>query len=327
MLRRLFSHFITESSLYRKVQHRRQFPGLSVSESASLEIDGQLFYGTASSISERARIIVKNGSTLRIGQGVHIGRECEIAPRSEVEIGDSTSIQDRSFIHGDVSIGRYCSLSLNVFVSAGTHCFDLYPEMFIKDQDLIWINRPELVGRYSKSIRIEDDCWLGINSVVLPGATIGKGAIIGANSVVTNDIPPYSVAVGAPARVIKQRLKFLPPPKINCSCTQDLPYFYSGFALSAEELDQGRRDGGVYAERRFRVVMDTTGTKTIVLEVRGLFPAACSICYGQQRAKISQEMRVIRFALGSDSLKSLEFTISTEAKARWLICVASVRVE
>ena len=50
-----------------------------------------------------------------------------------------------------------------------------------------------------------DDVWIGTNSVVLPGVTIGKGAVIGAGTVVTKDIPEYAIAVGNPARVIKYR--------------------------------------------------------------------------------------------------------------------------
>lgn len=60
-------------------------------------------------------------------------------------------------------------------------------------------------GVTREGIIIEDDCWLGSGVKVLDGVTIGKGCVIGANSVVTKDIPPYSVAVGAPARVIKKR--------------------------------------------------------------------------------------------------------------------------
>lgn len=51
---------------------------------------------------------------------------------------------------------------------------------------------------------IEDNVWIGENAVVLPGSRIGFGSIIGANAVVSGDIPPYSIAVGAPAHVVKK---------------------------------------------------------------------------------------------------------------------------
>lgn len=53
-------------------------------------------------------------------------------------------------------------------------------------------------------ITIGDDCWFGGNAIVLPGVTIGRGATIGAGSVVTRDIPPFTLAVGNPARVIRK---------------------------------------------------------------------------------------------------------------------------
>lgn len=56
-----------------------------------------------------------------------------------------------------------------------------------------------------KSVVIEDDVWLGYGVIVLPGVTIGKGSVIGAGAVVAHDIPPYSIAVENPARVIKKR--------------------------------------------------------------------------------------------------------------------------
>lgn len=58
--------------------------------------------------------------------------------------------------------------------------------------------------KISKSITISDDCWIGGNSIILPGITIGKGCVIGAGSVVTKNIPDNSVAVGNPAKVIKK---------------------------------------------------------------------------------------------------------------------------
>lgn len=55
-------------------------------------------------------------------------------------------------------------------------------------------------------IIIEDDVWIGANSVILPGVTIKKGAVVGAGSVVTKDVPSYAVVCGNPARVIKYRI-------------------------------------------------------------------------------------------------------------------------
>ena len=51
---------------------------------------------------------------------------------------------------------------------------------------------------------IEDDAWIGAGAIILPGVTIHKGAIVGAGSVVTKDVPPYSIVAGNPARVIRQ---------------------------------------------------------------------------------------------------------------------------
>lgn len=56
---------------------------------------------------------------------------------------------------------------------------------------------------YALEVRIGEDCWIGGNTVILAGVTIGKGCTIGAGSTVTRDVPDWSVAVGCPARVIK----------------------------------------------------------------------------------------------------------------------------
>jgi acetyltransferase-like isoleucine patch superfamily enzyme len=56
---------------------------------------------------------------------------------------------------------------------------------------------------FGHPIRIEDDCWIGGNVTILPGVTIGRGCTVGAGAVVTKSLPPYSVALGAPARVVK----------------------------------------------------------------------------------------------------------------------------
>lgn len=57
---------------------------------------------------------------------------------------------------------------------------------------------------FGHAIRIEDDCWIGGNVVILPGVTIGRGCTVGAGAVVTKSIPAYSIALGAPAKVVKK---------------------------------------------------------------------------------------------------------------------------
>ncbi len=62
-------------------------------------------------------------------------------------------------------------------------------------------------GFASKPVSIGSDVWIGVRAVILKGVTIGDGSVIGAGSVVTSDIPPNSIAVGVPARVIERRIK------------------------------------------------------------------------------------------------------------------------
>ena len=57
---------------------------------------------------------------------------------------------------------------------------------------------------YAKPVTIGNDCWFGANVVICPGVTIGEGAVVGANSTVTKDVPPYTIVVGNPAKVIKE---------------------------------------------------------------------------------------------------------------------------
>lgn len=65
---------------------------------------------------------------------------------------------------------------------------------------------------YSKEVTIGNDCWIGGHTVILPGVTIGDGVTVGASSVVTKDIPSYSIAVGSPARVVKKLQAILDVP-------------------------------------------------------------------------------------------------------------------
>ena len=96
---------------------------------------------------------------------------------------------------GDIKIGKNCLIAPHCGIFANNHVFT-DPALTIEEQ-----------GVTGKGIVIEDDCWLGHNVTVLDGVIIGKGSIIGAGSVVNKSIPPFSIAVGTPARIIKNRLE------------------------------------------------------------------------------------------------------------------------
>jgi acetyltransferase-like isoleucine patch superfamily enzyme len=64
---------------------------------------------------------------------------------------------------------------------------------------------------FAREVKIGDDCWIGGHVTILPGVTIGQGSTIGSNSIVTKDVPAWSVAMGSPARVVK-KVSPVPPP-------------------------------------------------------------------------------------------------------------------
>ena len=107
-------------------------------------------------------------------------------------IGDLVRIGIGSVVLGPAIIGTGCSIGQHAFVSGFNHCYQDV-NINIKFQDL-----------ERKIVVIEEDTYIGANSVILAGVHIGKHCQIGAGSVGTKDIPDYSIAVGNPARVIKR---------------------------------------------------------------------------------------------------------------------------
>ncbi len=135
---------------------------------------------------------------IHLGHGIAIERNVDIGclENTYIYIGDETFIGPGVCIAGPghIKIGKNCMIASHTGIYANNHNF-ADPMTAIKEQ-----------GITRKGIVIEDDCWLGHGVTVLDGVTIGKGSVIGAGSVVTKDIPPFCVAVGVPARVIKTRM-------------------------------------------------------------------------------------------------------------------------
>ncbi|HSM80786.1 MAG TPA: acyltransferase [Nodosilinea sp.] len=127
-------------------------------------------------------------SLLRLGKNVSLDRSVNIrlGDNCTIDIGEGTYIGPFSCVYGpgNVTIGRTCLIASMVGIYASQH---------------------HHVGVSEKGITIEDRCWIGSGAKILDGVTIGYGSAIGAGAVVTKDIPPYSVAVGVPARVLENR--------------------------------------------------------------------------------------------------------------------------
>ena len=135
-------------------------------------------------------------SEIRIGNDVHISRgTILLAGVGKIIIDERVSIGARSFIYGygGVEIGKDSLLADHVRVMAGNHRY--------KDASKLI----RLQGTWVKKTTIGQDVWLGSSVIVLGGVTVGDGAVVGAGGVVTKDIPDYSIAVGAPAKVVGKR--------------------------------------------------------------------------------------------------------------------------
>lgn len=130
--------------------------------------------------------------------GKHISFDDNVEVRNRTRtnsfIGDNVSINRNTVVRGFFRIGMNVAIAPNCTIIGANHNFQR-TDIPIKHQGVS--NRGGVV--------IEDDVWLGANCVVLDGVTIGKGSVIGAGSIVSRSIPPYSIAVGNPCKVIKSR--------------------------------------------------------------------------------------------------------------------------
>jgi acetyltransferase-like isoleucine patch superfamily enzyme len=137
----------------------------------------------------------------------------DVVPFNRFELGDYSTIEDFCTINngvGDVIIGRETRIGMsnvvigpiiignsvifaqNVVMSGLNHAYEDITLPISKQKETTAL------------ITVEDECWIGANAVITAGVTLGKHSVIAAGAVVTKSIPPYSVAVGNPARVIKQ---------------------------------------------------------------------------------------------------------------------------
>lgn len=139
----------------------------------------------ASLNSVGSNLYVGHRVRIQVPQSVYLGRNVGI--NDGVWIAANQNAEGKIFIGNDVLIGPYTVLH------SGNHVFT-DPGVPIYHQ-----------GFKFSSIKIGDDVWIGAHCTVLSGVTIGEGSVIGAGCVVTKDIPPYSIVVGVPGKVIGSR--------------------------------------------------------------------------------------------------------------------------
>lgn len=132
-------------------------------------------------------LVYPSGGKIIFGKNCYLGENSKIWSQNHITIGNNVLISHNVNIH-----------------DTNSHPLDLidrrkdYLEMIHNGHAKVNMNV------VTKPIKIEDDVWIGFNVIILKGVTIGKGAIIGAGSVVTKDIPSFSLAIGNPAKVVKK---------------------------------------------------------------------------------------------------------------------------
>lgn len=162
------------------------FDGPAIIEGAprTMAIRGTVRIGRHVALRDVAQIDCLQGAHITIGAYTTVNRGTFIVARESIKIG------------ANVLIGEYVSIRDN------DHAFAA-PDTLIQQQGFVTV-----------PVDIGNDVWIGRAAVICKGVSIGDGAVIGANSVVTRDVPPYAVAAGVPARVIKWRKEVQQAPKV-----------------------------------------------------------------------------------------------------------------
>ncbi len=117
----------------------------------------------------------------------------------DVRLGAFTYINPQSDVRS-AHIGRFSSIADGVYISPNRH-----PKNWLSTHPVIIKRSATVYSDSARLVTIGNDVWIGSRATIMGGTTIGDGAIVGANSVVTRDVPPYAIVTGAPARVMSYR--------------------------------------------------------------------------------------------------------------------------
>lgn len=164
-----------------------------------------IFYSKANNVSVENcknisfKVVKSAGEGCKFLEGISISSNVSIGRYTSIS-GPSTRIASKI---NKIKIGSFCSIASGVVVQEYYHKYNRVTSYYIHKN--IFKNN-SVCDIYSKGeIIIEDDVWIGSNCVILSGVTIGRGSVIGAGSVVTKNIPKYSIVGGNPAKIIRKR--------------------------------------------------------------------------------------------------------------------------
>lgn len=175
-----------------------------------------LSYKLERAISEaRRRLAVRRARITIDGRGFRVGRGCsfEVCGEGRIQVGEAVHLADRVLLQskGRLEVGSWVFINRDVMIVAldsieigsGSRVAE---RVSIRDHDHSFSEAGRPIreqGYVTAPIRIGKECWIGCNAVILKGVTIGDGSVIGAGAVVTRDVPARSLALGVPARVVR----------------------------------------------------------------------------------------------------------------------------
>jgi len=151
-------------------------------------------YTPGRSLWRKIRYMVCKSLFEKCGKNVNIESTAYFGSGRDISVGDNSGIGVNAFISGTVSIGRNVMMGNDVMIIGTSHEFSR-TDILMMEQGF----QPD------RQIKIGDDVWIGSRAIILSGVSIGSGVIIGAGAVVTTDIPGWAVAVGNPAKVVRDR--------------------------------------------------------------------------------------------------------------------------
>jgi acetyltransferase-like isoleucine patch superfamily enzyme len=146
----------------------------------------------------------KNGLEIGEGTGLYDRASFVVGKNGRVKVGTHTVLNGTTIICNDyIEIGNHCLVAWGSVITDSWENLDLEKRREILRNAANDENRQLLLAENPRPVIIEDNVWIGFDSVILPGVRLGHGSIIGFKTIITKDVSPYSVIVGNPPRLIK----------------------------------------------------------------------------------------------------------------------------